>query len=280
MVGIRSGFQSGDRIMDKIKWTASKIKALKGKQHFACLAAYDYVTAKIIDACGLPLILVGDSLGMVVLGYENTLPVTMEEMLHHTAAVARGAKSALVVGDMPFLSYHVSIQQAVENAGRFIKFAGAGAVKLEGGACRAPIVRTLTENGIPVMGHIGLTPQSICALGGYKVAGRRPAEVEQLLGDARALEEAGVFAVVLECMPPDVAGEVTSILSVPTIGIGAGPHCDGQILVSHDMLGFSENGPRKFVKRYAELAAQIEGAVKSYKQEVEGGQFPSKEHCY
>lgn len=266
--------------MSFTKWTASKIKALKGHRRFACLTAYDYITAKIIDECGLPLILVGDSLGMVILGYETTLPVTVAEMLHHTAAVVRGAKSSLVVADMPFLSYHVSIQEAVENAGRFIKSAGAGAVKIEGGALRADVVKTLSENGIPVMGHIGLTPQSICTLGGYKVSGRRKTEIRQLINDARALEKAGAFALVLECMPPDTARKITSMLHIPTIGIGAGPYCDGQILVTHDMLGLSGHVAPKFVKRYVDLTAQIRQAVGEYKTEVEHKKFPSKEHCY
>jgi len=266
--------------MNSIKWTASKIKALKGQQRFACLTAYDYITAKIIDECGLPLILVGDSLGMVILGYETTLPVSMDEMVHHTAAVVRGAKSSLVVADMPFLSYHVSIQEAVENAGRFIKSAGAGAVKIEGGALRADLVKTLSANGIPVMGHIGLTPQSICTLGGYKVSGRRKAEIRQLISDAKALEKAGAFALVLECMPPDTARKITSVLHIPTIGIGAGPYCDGQILVTHDMLGLSVRVSPKFVKKYVDFTAQMKEAIGKYRTEVDCQKFPSKEHCY
>jgi 3-methyl-2-oxobutanoate hydroxymethyltransferase len=261
------------------KWTASKIKALKGKR-FACLTAYDYISAKLLDECGAPLLLVGDSLGMVMLGYETTLPVTMTEMLHHTAAVVRGARNALVVGDMPFLSYHVSIGQALENAGKFIKQAGAGAVKIEGGVFRAELVKTLAENGIPVMGHIGLTPQSICALGGYKVAGRQAKEIKRLLADALALEKAGAFAIVLECMPPDAARKITSRLKIPTIGIGAGPCCDGQILVTHDMLGFSGRVAPRFVKLYADLGARMKAAVGKYQAEVAAGQFPAKEHCY
>jgi 3-methyl-2-oxobutanoate hydroxymethyltransferase len=266
--------------MNHTKWTASKIKALKSQPPFACLTAYDYMTARLIDECGLPLILVGDSLAMVMLGYETTLPVTMEEMLDHAAAVARGAKNALVVGDMPFMSFHVSIEQALENAGRFIKEAGAGAVKIEGGAFRAELVRKLTENGIPVLGHIGLTPQSIRTLGGYKVAGKHQAEIRQLIADARVLEKAGAFAVVLECMPPAVAQKITSVVKIPTIGIGAGPTCDGQILVTHDMLGFSGGVSPRFVKRYADLSTQIKNAVSSFKKDVEDGKYPAKEHCY
>jgi len=266
--------------MNTVKWTASRIKFLKGKEPFACLTAYDYLTAKIIDESGIPLILVGDTVGMVVLGYENTLPVTMEEMLHHTAAVTRAVKSALVVADMPFMSYHVSVRQALENAGRFIKSAGAGAVKIEGGALRAETVRALVDNGIPVLGHIGLTPQSICSLGGYKIAGKRTAEVRRLLGDAKALEKAGAFALVLECMPPAAAKKIASALRIPTIGIGAGPFCDGQILVTNDMLGFTSGVAPKFVKRYVDLTSQIRNAVSGFKKEVGSGKFPAKEHCY
>ena len=266
--------------MHSVKWTASKIRALKGQRPFACLTAYGYLTAKIIDESGIPLILVGDTLGVVALGYENTLPVTMEEMLHHAAAVKRGVKSALVVADMPFLSYHLSIPQALENAGRLIKSAGVGAVKIEGGILRAETVKTLVDNDIPVMGHIGLTPQSICALGGYKVAGKRARDVRRLINDAKTLEKAGAFAIVLECMPPLAAKKITSALHIPTIGIGAGPCCDGQILVAHDMLGLSGGIAPKFVKRYADLTAQIRQAVGKYKAEVESRSFPSKEYCY
>lgn len=262
------------------KWTAGKIKATKGQTKFACLTAYDYATARLLDEAGLPLLLVGDSLAMTMLGYADTLPVTMEAMLHHTAAVARGVKSALVVADMPFMSYQASISQAIANAGRFIKEAGADAVKIEGGAFRAPTVKALVENGIPVLGHIGLTPQSIHAVGGYKVQGKKPQEAQDLLRDAQTLAEAGVFAIVLECMPPALGEEITQIVAVPTIGIGAGPHCDGQILVTHDLLGlFSEFTP-KFVKRYANLGADMRKAFGAYKADVEKGSFPGPEHCY
>lgn len=265
--------------MNSVKWTASKIRALKGRR-FACLTAYDYLTARIIDESGIPLILVGDSLGMVVLGYETTLPVTMEAMLHHTAAVARGAPNALVVGDMPFLSCHLSVEQALANAGRFLQQAGAGAVKIEGGALRAGVVKALVENGIPVMGHIGLTPQNIRGLGGYKVTGRQPAEVRRLIADARALERAGAFALVLECMPPAAAKKITAALAIPTIGIGAGPCCDGQILVTHDLLGLTGQVAPRFVKRYADFAAQMKTAVGQFKKDVEHRQFPAPAHCY
>lgn len=266
--------------MNSVKWTAAKIKALKGRGHFACLTAYDCITARLISECSIPLILVGDSLGMVALGYETTLPVTMAEMLHHTAAVARGSGGALVVADMPFMSYHVSIAGAITNAGRFIKEAGAGAVKIEGGAMRAPIVKALVESGIPVMGHIGLTPQSIRVLGGYRVAGRSSPEIKKLLSDARALEKAGAFAIVVECVPPAAAGAITDTVGIPTVGIGAGPRCDGQIIVTADMLGLTGMPSPKFVKRYADMASLIKQAVGAYKAEVEGGKFPAKEHCY
>ncbi|MDD5678448.1 MAG: 3-methyl-2-oxobutanoate hydroxymethyltransferase [Kiritimatiellae bacterium] len=262
------------------KWTAGKIRALKGRGKFACLTAYDYTTARLLDEAGLPLVLVGDSLATPMLGYADTLPVTMAEMLHHAAAVARGVKSALVVADMPFMSYQVSISQAIENAGRFIKEAKADAVKIEGGAFRTPTVKALIENGIPVLGHIGLTPQSIHAMGGYKVQGKKPAEAQNLLQDASALTEAGVFAVVLECMPPALGREITRAIPVPTIGIGAGPDCDGQILVTTDLLGlFSEFTP-KFVKRYASLGTEMNKAFAAYKADVAKGTFPGPEHCY
>lgn len=262
------------------KWTAGKIKALKGVTRFACLTAYDYTTARLIDQTGIPLLLVGDSLAMTMLGYPNTLPVTMAAMLHHTAAVARGAKNAMVVADMPFMSYQASVSEAIENAGRFVKEAGADAVKIEGGAFRAPTVRALIENGIPVLGHIGLTPQSIHAMGGYKVQGKQPQAAHNLARDAQALAEAGVFALVLECMPPALGREITQAVSVPTIGIGAGPHCDGQILVTHDLLGLFGEFTPKFVKRYANLGAEMQKAFEAYKDDVEKGTFPGAEHCY
>ena len=262
------------------KWTANKIRNAKGKQKLACLTAYDYATARLVDESGVELILVGDSLAMAVLGYSTTLPVTMEEMLHHTAAVARGVRDALVVADMPFMSFQVSTEQALENAGRFLKAAGADAVKIEGGAVRAPTVRALVENGIPVLGHIGLTPQSIRAMGGYRVQGRHSDEARVLLQDAAALTEAGVFALVLECVPAGLGGEITAAVCVPTIGIGAGPDCDGQILVSHDLLGLHTDVTPKFVKRYAELGDTMKEAFETYRREVENGDFPADEHVY
>ena len=261
-------------------WTASKIKTAKGKQKIVCLTAYDCTTARMIDEAAIALVLVGDTLAMTMLGYDTTLPVTMEQMLHHTAAVARGVKNALVVADMPFMSYQASTEQAIANAGRFLKDAGAGAVKVEGGAFRAPTVRALVQNGIPVLGHIGLTPQSIRELGGYTVQGRRPEQAEQLLADAQALEKAGAFAIVLECLPPALSQEITAIVSIPTIGIGAGPGCDGQILVTHDLLGLYTGVTPKFVKRYAELGTEMRRAFAEYKRDVEQGAFPGDEHSY
>ena len=233
------------------------------------LTAYDYPTAKIVDQAGIDVILVGDSLGMVCLGYPDTVPVTMEEMLHHTAAVARGTESALVVADMPFMSYQVSTEEAVRNAGRFCQQARADCVKLEGG-------RTMA--GIPVMGHIGLTPQTATQLGGFKVQGKDPRAAELLLEDARALEAAGAFSIVLECVPAAVAEQITLGVAVPTIGIGAGANCDGQVLVFHDLVGLFDRFVPKFVKQYANLAVAMGEAVTAYKEDVEAGRFPGKEH--
>lgn len=266
--------------MSTTRWSAAGIKSLKGRAPFACSTAYDYATARLVDAAGLPLILVGDSLGMAVLGYSSTIPVTMDDMLHHTAAVARGAAGALVVGDMPFMSFQASPEKALENAGRFLKEAGAGAVKIEGGESREPLVDRLVRNGIPVMGHIGLTPQSVQTLGGYKVQGRKPAEVEQLLKDAKALERAGAFAIVLECMPAATGREITASVAIPTIGIGAGPDCDGQILVLHDLLGFESCVKPRFVKAYADLDAVIRRALEEYRADVAERRFPGPEHTY
>ncbi|MEI8242894.1 MAG: 3-methyl-2-oxobutanoate hydroxymethyltransferase [bacterium] len=261
-------------------WTATRIRQAKGKQKLACLTAYDCTTARMVDEAGIPLILVGDSLGMTVLGYETTIPVTMEQMLHHTAAVVRGVRSALVIADMPFLSYQTSIEAGITNAGRLLKEAGADAVKIEGGAFRADLVRALTANGIPVVGHIGLTPQSIRELGGYKVQGRTAPAAAQLHADAQALAGAGIFALVLECLPSPLAADITAETPVPTIGIGAGPGCDGQVLVSHDMLGLNEQFLPRFAKRYAELAPQMRTAFAAFAKEVGSGTFPGPEHGY
>ncbi len=265
-----------------MKWTTEKIRALKKSgEKFACLTAYDWGTARLADEAGIPLILVGDSLGMTVLGYETTLPVTMEDMLHHTAAAARGVRSALLVGDMPFMSFQVSIEQGLTNAGRFLKEGGADAVKIEGGAIRAPLISALVANGIPVLGHIGLTPQSIREMGGYRVQGRTPEAVERLAADARAVEAAGAFALVVECVPPGVGFAITRAVDIPTIGIGAGPGCDGQILVWHDCVGLTpaERAPR-FARRFADLEGEIRRALKDYQDAVRSGRFPDDTHCY
>ena len=264
---------------ERTPWTAPRLRALKRKARIVSLTAYDYSTARLLDEAGIHLVLVGDSLGMTVLGYENTLPVTMDEMIHHTAAVARGVKYALVVGDMPFMSYQASIEQALLNAGRFIR-AGAHAVKVEGGAFRAETIRALVQNGIPVLGHIGLTPQSIQAYGGHKVQGRNEDAANQLREDARAVAAAGAFAMVIEGVPADLATEITGLVDIPTIGIGAGPGCDGQVLVVNDILGMFGDFKPKFVKRYAELGPEMKKAFDSYKKDVEDGKFPGPEHCY
>lgn len=261
------------------KWTVERLRGLKGRR-FACLTAYDFAIARLIDEAGFPLVLVGDSLGMTVLGYETTLPVTMEEMLHHTAAVVRGVRRALVVADMPFMSYQASVVEAVANAGRFLKKAGADAVKIEGGRLRVRTVRAMVDNGIPVMGHVGLLPQNVRAMSGYKVQGRTAETADALREDALALQEAGVFSLVLEGMPLAVARAITEAVAVPTIGIGAGPHCDGQILVLNDLLGLSGNFAPRFVRRYADLAKTLRAAFSRYRRDVEAGRFPQRRHCY
>lgn len=245
-------------------------------RRFAMLTAYDFPAARILDEAGIPVLLVGDSVGNNVLGYPNTLPVTMREMLHHTRAVVRGARDALIVGDMPFLSYQPSLEEGVRNAGRFVK-AGAHAVKVEG--AQLELTARLTDVGIPVMGHIGLTPQFIHALGGYRVQGRSEEAALRLRQQAEGLEKAGVFALVLEGMPAEVGKAVTGAVSVPTIGIGAGPHCDGQVLVVNDMLGLNEWTP-KFVKTYANLREEIDRAARTFASEVEAGTYPDAEHSY
>ncbi len=244
------------------------------------VTAYDYPSALIADKAGIDVILVGDSLGMVVLGYENTLPVTLEEVIHHAKAVTRAAKRPLIVGDMPFMTFNVNQEEAVRNAGLLFKEAGVDAVKIEGGAELKDTVSRLVGSGIAVMGHIGLTPQRISLIGGYRVQGRDAEGASRLIGDAKALEEAGVFALVLECVTSQVAELITRELSIPTIGIGAGPHCDGQVLVLHDMLGMFDRLKLRFVKRYADLNTTIEGALKSYVTEVREGDFPSEDHSF
>ena len=264
------------------KITIPDLKKMKQKGYkITMLTAYDYPTALLLDKAGIDILLVGDSLGMVVLGYENTLPVTMEEMLHHTRAVKKGCKRGLIVGDMPFLSFNVDSREAIKNAGRFIKDGGAEAVKLEGAS--KPILKTiqcLIEAGIAVMGHIGLTPQMVHQMGGYKVQGKDPKTADLLMEGAKRLEEVGIFALVLEGVPADLAQKITRLVSIPTLGIGAGPHCDGQVLVTHDLLGLSEFPKPKFVKQYASLYPLMLSAINSYKQEVLEGKFPSKEYTY
>lgn len=255
-------------------------KAKENKQKLTMLTAYDYSTAKLFDEAGINSILVGDSLGNVILGYEDTISVTMENMIHHGAAVARGAKNALVVVDMPFMSYQTSVYDAVYNAGRIMKEGRAGAVKLEGGAGICPQIKAITECGIPVVGHLGLTPQSVNAFGGYKVQGRDDAAAKKLIDDAHKVEEAGAFAVVLECVPAKLAETISNELSIPTIGIGAGNGCDGQVLVYQDMLGMFSDYVPKFVKQFANVGEIIKEAVKSYIDEVSDGTFPDEEHSY
>jgi len=263
------------------KVTTLRLQEMKQKREkITVLTAYDYSTAKLLDEAGVDVILVGDSLGMVVLGYDSTLPVTMEDMLHHTRAVTRGARKAMVVGDMPFMSYHVSVSESVRNAGRFIQKGGANAVKLEGGREIADTVKAIIAAGIPVMGHLGLTPQSVNQLGGFRVQGRDEAAARKIINNALALQDAGVFAIVLECIPAPLAGMVTGRLDVPTIGIGAGAGCDGQVLVFHDLVGLYSDLTPKFVKRYASLRSTITDAVTGYKAEVRAGTFPGPEHAF
>ncbi len=254
-------------------------KKAEGKK-ITMLTAYDYPMAQIVDQAGIDMILVGDSLGMVVQGVSSTVPVTMDEMIYHTRMVSRSAQSAMVVGDMPFLSYQTHRAEAVRNAGRLLKEAGAEAVKLEGGSQMADTIKAIVNAGIPVMAHIGLTPQYMHMLGGFKVQGKDEAAREKLLADARAVQDAGAFAVVLEAMSAPLAKEIRSSLRIPTIGIGAGPDCDGQVLVLHDLLGLFDRFTPKFVKKYANLKDQALKAVQNYKQEVESGSFPSQEHSF
>jgi len=248
------------------------------REPITMLTAYDYPTALSMDAAGVDAILVGDSLGMVVLGYANTLPVTMEEMLHHCRAVARGAKSALLIGDMPFMSYQADVNEAVRNAGRFLQQAGMEAVKLEGGRERADAVRAIVGAGIPVMGHLGLTPQSVNQLGGFRPQGRNASAAQRLLEDALLLEEAGCFSLVLESVPARLAEFVSQKISIPTIGIGAGAGCDGQVLVTHDLLGLFDRFTPKFVKKYADFHGEMQRAFSEYLAEVQSRAFPAAEH--
>lgn len=265
--------------MEKI--TTAIIREMKAKgKRITMLTAYDYPTARLIDEAGIDMILVGDSVSNVILGYRDTLGVTMDEMIHHTKAVSRGTKRALVVGDMPFMSYQASVEDAVRNAGRFLKEGQAEAVKVEGGRGVADKIKAIIQAGIPVMGHLGLTPQWIHQFGGFKVQGKAEASARMILEDAKGLEEAGVFSIVLECMPWQLGKLITKRVSIPTIGIGAGPHCDGQVLVLHDLLGFSGGFTPKFVKRYAKLEDEIIKALADFKGEVKVGKFPSLKYSY
>jgi 3-methyl-2-oxobutanoate hydroxymethyltransferase len=250
------------------------------KKKITCLTAYDYPTARLVDEAGVDVVLVGDSLAMVMLGYDNTLPLTIEESLHHTKAARRGVHHALLVADMPYGTYHGDIHESVKNGMRFVKEAGAEAVKIEGGERRLELIARLTEAEIPVMGHLGLTPQSVNAMGGYRVQGKTPGTADQLLRDARSVETAGAFAIVLEGIPRELAAEITKEVRIPTIGIGAGPDCDGQILVLHDLLGLTFNEPPKFARRYANMGEVISQAVKEYCADVKEGSFPSDAESY
>ena len=265
--------------MNRITTAVIRDRKKKGEK-ITMLTAYDYPTALIVDEAGTDIILVGDSLGMVVLGYDSTLPVTMEDMIHHTKAVSRASKHAMVVGDMPFMSYQVSIEDAMYNAGRFLQEAGAQGVKLEGGREVAELTRKMTSSGIPVMAHLGLTPQSVHQIGGYKIQGKEDQAAKRILEDAKILEEAGAFSIVLECVPAKLAGMITQSLSIPTIGIGAGIACDGQVLVVHDMLGMFEKFTPKFVKIYGNLNESMKDAIKQYLDEVRGGLFPENKHSF
>ena len=260
--------------------TATFKKAKEEKQKITMLTAYDYSFAKLMDEAGINSILVGDSVGMVCLGYEDTLPVTMEDMIHHTKAVARGAKNALVVADMPFMSYQTSVYDAVVNAGRLIKEGGAQAVKLEGGFEVTEQIKAIVDASIPVVAHIGLTPQSVNAFGGFKVQGKSEAAAHKLLDEARAVEKGGAFAVVMECVPAKLAAKITEELSIPTIGIGAGAGCDGQVLVYQDMLGLFSDFTPKFVKQFANVGEIVKGAFEGYIREVQEGTFPAQEHTF
>ena len=270
---------SGSISTDRKKVTVHTLRLKKQRgEPITVLTGYDYPTSLALDQAGIDVILVGDSLGMVVLGYPNTIPVTMADMLHHCQAVARGAKASLLVGDMPFMSYQASVSEAVHNAGRFLQEAGMEAVKLEGGRERLEAVRAIVSAGIPVMGHLGLTPQSINMLGGYRPQGREVTAAHLMLEDALLLQEAGCFSIVLESIPGRLAGFISKRLEIPTIGIGAGPGCDGQVLVTHDLLGLFERFTPRFVKKYANLSSEMRQAFTEYKKDVEAHQFPSQEH--
>ncbi len=266
--------------MNKKVTVSTLLDMKKEGDKITMLTAYDYITSSLLDEIGIDIILVGDSLGMVALGYETTVPVTMEEMLHHTKAVARAARRGMVVGDMPFMSYQTSPIDALYNAGRFLKEANAKAVKLEGGEEVCPMISRMVEAGIPVMAHLGVTPQSIHQMGGYGVQGREARAAKKMLSDAKALEDAGVFSIVLEKVPSELARRITDVVRIPTIGIGAGSACDGQVLVTQDLLGMFERFVPKFVKQYAKLGSEIRSAVETFIEEVRTGEFPGEEHSF
>jgi 3-methyl-2-oxobutanoate hydroxymethyltransferase len=256
------------------------LKKKREEKKITMLTAYDYPFAQIVDEAGIDTIIVGDSVGMVVQGLENTLPVTMDEMIYHTKIVSRAVKNAMVIGDLPFMSYQAGAEEAVRNAGRFLKEAGASAVKLEGGAEVAEHIRTMTKSDIPVMAHIGLTPQSIHRMGGYKIQGKTEESAKRLLEEAHIVEDAGAFSLLLEAIPAGLAKKITEEITIPTIGIGAGPYCDGQVLVLHDVIGLFDKFLPKFAKRYANLKDDVLKAVTAYKEEVEKGTFPSEKHSF
>ncbi len=263
------------------KVTRDTLRDMRGRgERIVMVTAYDYPFAKLAAAAGVDILLVGDTLGMVVLGFDSTLPVTMEHMIHHTQAVARAKPSGMVLGDMPFMSYQASTEDAVRNAGRLVQEGGAEAVKLEGGEAVRPRIEAIARAGIPVMGHLGLTPQAVHQLGGYRVQGRDARAVERLMRDAQILQDAGCFALVLEAIPVSVAQQITAALEIPTIGIGAGPHCDGQVLVLHDLLGLYEKFVPKFVQRYADLAGSTRAALEAFAHDVRTGRFPDEQHSY
>ncbi|MBW1729913.1 MAG: 3-methyl-2-oxobutanoate hydroxymethyltransferase [Deltaproteobacteria bacterium] len=267
--------------MNRQKITIAELHRKKqNKEKITMMTAYDYPTASLVDQAGIDTILVGDSLGMVVLGYDSTVPVTMDEMIHHCKAVGRGAKHSFIIGDMPFMSYHSSVEKAIENAGRFIKEAGCDSVKLEGGSEMAHVVKAIVDVGIPVCAHIGLTPQTATKLSGFKVQGKDAESAKALVQSARDLEQAGAFMIVMECIPDILASKITQELKIPTIGIGAGKGCDGQVLVYHDLVGLFERFTPKFVKQYINLSPQIKEALAQFKKEVEEGTFPGPEHTF
>ena len=267
--------------MERKKVTIGELQQKKeAGQKITMMTAYDYPTANLVDQAGIDTILVGDSLGMVMLGYDSTVPVTMDEMIHHCKAVRRGVKSSFTLGNMPFMSYQINLEQAVENAGRFMKEAGCDSVKLEGGSEMAPVVKAIVTAGVPVCGHIGLTPQTATMLSGFKVQAKDAESARQLLKSAQDLQEAGAFMIVMECIPDLVAEKITHELMIPTIGIGAGKNCDGQVLVYHDLVGLFERFTPKFVKQYVNLAPKVKEALIQYKREVEEGAFPGPEHTF